>query len=396
METQQETPAVCAYEDCDEPRWDGSADGYCLYHAPENGRDKDTATRVWDEARSRAQAGNCDFTGWRFPNDPRVKGFTHITFSADASFDRATFAGGVLAEKVTFSGNVGFSEAVFRANADFPSASFDRVALFESTTFYGKVAFESARFHSLSIFSNATFKGYVGFAGAIFRLNAMFDGVTFRSDARFRKAVFLDVAYFHDAVFCGSAEFPTKCEGVLDIPLPSWRLDHRPPFLVSIPFRHRGEGETAYRLAKQSAQDRGDYRAAGHYHYWEQCAIGSGRRRRYGLKPWHPLKFLHCWLEFIFARGLFGYGEKPGRVLAAGVLVILLCAGLFDVHNGIVGLESPCPLTALYFSAVTFTTLGYGDFEPTPDMRWLAGAEAFAGAALMALFIVTLARKYTR
>jgi len=148
-------------------------------------------------------------------------------------------------------------------------------------------------------------------------------------------------------------------------------------------------------LAKQSALDRGDYRRAGQYHYAEQCAIEHGRRIEHGWKPW-TLGFWRCLLELVFARGLFGYGEKPGRVLAAGILIILLCAGLLHVHNGIAGLESPSPWTALYFSAVTFTTLGYGDFEPTPDMRWLAGLEAFAGAALMALFVVALARKYTR
>lgn len=46
---------------------------------------------------------------------------------------------------------------------------------------------------------------------------------------------------------------------------------------------------------------------------------------------------------------------------------------------------------------MTFTTLGYGDFQPKPDLcRILAGAEAFMGAALMALFIVALTRKYMR
>jgi voltage-gated potassium channel Kch len=48
------------------------------------------------------------------------------------------------------------------------------------------------------------------------------------------------------------------------------------------------------------------------------------------------------------------------------------------------------------FSVVTFTTLGYGDLQPTPNMRWLSGIEAFLGAALMAMFIVALARKFTR
>jgi len=42
---------------------------------------------------------------------------------------------------------------------------------------------------------------------------------------------------------------------------------------------------------------------------------------------------------------------------------------------------------SLYFSLITFTTLGYGDFRPLE--RWgriLAGSEAFIGAFMMALF----------
>ena len=51
---------------------------------------------------------------------------------------------------------------------------------------------------------------------------------------------------------------------------------------------------------------------------------------------------------------------------------------------------------AVYFSTVTFTTLGYGDYWPLGVARLLAGAEALLGAFLMATFVVTLARRYMR
>ena len=53
-----------------------------------------------------------------------------------------------------------------------------------------------------------------------------------------------------------------------------------------------------------------------------------------------------------------------------------------------------CSIDCLYFSAITFTTLGYGDFRPLEGWgRILAGSEAFIGAFMMALFVYTFARK---
>ena len=49
---------------------------------------------------------------------------------------------------------------------------------------------------------------------------------------------------------------------------------------------------------------------------------------------------------------------------------------------------------SLYFSLITFTTLGYGDFRPLEGCgRILAGSEAFIGAFMMALFVYTFARR---
>lgn len=47
-------------------------------------------------------------------------------------------------------------------------------------------------------------------------------------------------------------------------------------------------------------------------------------------------------------------------------------------------------LDILYFSVVTFTTLGYGDFIPCPNARPLAAIESITGYILMALFIAAI------
>ena len=51
-------------------------------------------------------------------------------------------------------------------------------------------------------------------------------------------------------------------------------------------------------------------------------------------------------------------------------------------------------LDCLYFSVITFTTLGFGDFRPLEGWsRIFAGTEALIGAFMMALFVYTFVRR---
>jgi len=52
---------------------------------------------------------------------------------------------------------------------------------------------------------------------------------------------------------------------------------------------------------------------------------------------------------------------------------------------------------ALYFSVITFTTLGYGDIRPTAGLpSGLAAAEAVLGGIMMALTVLVIGRKFMR
>ncbi len=48
--------------------------------------------------------------------------------------------------------------------------------------------------------------------------------------------------------------------------------------------------------------------------------------------------------------------------------------------------------SSLYFSIVTWTTLGYGDFKPIASLRLLAGAEALFGYVHMGIYLAVVQR----
>ena len=77
------------------------------------------------------------------------------------------------------------------------------------------------------------------------------------------------------------------------------------------------------------------------------------------------------------------------HVLAAVAAIVTSCAVYYYLASGTGhGLKDKTSLTdAFYFSIVTFTTLGYGDLLPVGFGRAVASLQAFAGVALMSLFI---------
>jgi len=248
-------------------------------------------------------------------------------------------------------------------------------------------------------FLRATFSGDARFEDTTFSGNAWFGNATFRGDARFHLATFSADARFGGATFAanvsfGGARFAPGARIFFD--KPAWGR----------PFRLRREGETAYRIAKQAAQERGDYAAGGYYHYAEQCAIEDRWRRASAHKPWRKAFWVWGFL-LLFGRLIYGYGERPSRPLLFALAVIFLWAALFWAAAAVVpddpaldpaarAAYQPSATECLYCSLSTFTTLGYGDYLPKEPYRLLVASESLFGAALMAVFIVCLSKKYVR
>ena len=104
-----------------------------------------------------------------------------------------------------------------------------------------------------------------------------------------------------------------------------------------------------------------------------------------------------------------GYGEAPLRIVGISMLLILVCAILYtftglNYQDTFLAYSSEQTatenfnffLSSLYYSVVTFTTLGYGDFTPVGISRAIAAIEAFTGSFTIALFVVVFVKKMTR
>lgn len=64
---------------------------------------------------------------------------------------------------------------------------------------------------------------------------------------------------------------------------------------------------------------------------------------------------------------------------AVAIHVIVHNVGIGSLHDS----TNPALSTCLYFSAETYTSLGYGDFLPGGDLRLIAGVEALNGLLLI-------------
>lgn len=85
---------------------------------------------------------------------------------------------------------------------------------------------------------------------------------------------------------------------------------------------------------------------------------------------------------------------RVGILIVAAIIAHLIEIGLFAIglgilissgaHGQLVGTYQPGFTDNLYFSAITYTTLGFGDITPTDAMRLFTAIEALTGLVLIA------------
>lgn len=374
---------------CTEEIWEGS-EKYCIFHDPSQKKDVGLFRR---ELQKKFNRKDFDFRGYYFPED---MDFTCKEFDRDTYFDGATFK------------NVSFSDVIFKnvssrsatfQNADFSNATFQNADF--SKSFFHRADFSGATFQ------DANFKGvaspYMSFFYATIEQNL--DLNTFQIDRlNLQNAKFFSKG--HIATDLTHAKFyGAELESVFfDCKWP--KKLHEEIHLIGEGLSF-GELETIYRHLKQNMRLHGDHLKAGEFYYREM----EMKRKQYEL-------FTLKGLSQNILRILCGYGEKPSRVIAISLLIILLGAiPFFFCGITVVGDEprivknkidyNPRSLFldekifldfsyCIYYSAATFTIFSSGNIHPHGYGHIFATIEAFTGAFFMSLFVLVFGRKMMR
>lgn len=134
----------------------------------------------------------------------------------------------------------------------------------------------------------------------------------------------------------------------------------------------------AYKTFKKIYQSQGDDEIAKSYFIKENEFI----RKR--LKKWN---YFTKSLSYYY----WEYGRKPHRIIYLSIAIIFLFGLIFWINNDLISANTAVKTfnfgDSLYFSTITFTTLGYGDFSPTGWLKILSAIEAFLGVINMGFLI---------
>lgn len=372
--------------------------------------------------------------------------FRSCDFEKKADYSKTNFLAATFFEDVTFEDTADFKSET-AADDFFPSAIFGGATYFSDVDFQDQADFRTvynpekedieattkiANFHGTTIFEDCDFSEGAKFT-KLTRVEGAETAISFQGcrlpranfeEARLQSATLeraeLEKANFEDAILIGADMervdlsksdlfgamlFGTKLYGAIlsDIKINDdtlfghhYKDDYKKGSWVN------RQIELVSNKNSLPAQSRGAY-----------IRRKEQRRQQYRANSDH-LK----WVRSTVSRYTWKHGEGLKNILYTSAGTILGFAALYPLSGGVrvspkppishainLGIPKlgPFPDTvvtagnSLYFSTVTFTTLGFGDIQPGTGMgQLLAGAEALIGAILVAAFLFVLGRRTTR
>lgn len=110
-----------------------------------------------------------------------------------------------------------------------------------------------------------------------------------------------------------------------------------------------------------------------------------------GEKAGSRLRAFALWLDSLLFNWLWGYGERPWRLVPSMLFMIFAFGTLQFALDGVPGRGW---WEHVYFSGITFCSVGYGDLVPEqPIPRALAIAEGILGITFLGLLIASATKR---
>lgn len=367
--------------------------------------------------RGRANFSGTEIEGW--------SDFSYATFDGDADFCETLFGEWAMFSGARFAGKGDFQGARFAGPAEFSWTRFDAEALFVKTKFMSMAVFNEAVFCDACAWHEAFFNAVTAFRDVAQEAGCRFvlafpkaDGKEVRLETRFarpttgsdlfrlaketaRRAGDYRLAgdyFYYERKYADLAKFQLAFYGWRRtmLRLGWWELPKVEEELQEAPPNGVNELDATIALPVAPAM------SASRGRLITQPAIQKSWLRPYleGRPSWGQQ--ISGAFGLLVGWALFGYGERPWRVFRWSLIVVCVWAlaywgfGLVRAHGS---MYAPMGFWRyVYFSFVTFTTLGFGDFEPVKSGlgMFLAASEAFIGMFMMALFVVSVAKRFTR
>lgn len=275
---------------------------------------------------------------------------------------------------------------------------------------YEKLKFCETIFKEEASFSNFTFKKTIDFTNCKFECHVNFKQSTFLENCIFHKTIF-STKYINEQVFAksdfnGQKLIVEKCinfprlDGVVFSPYTKF-------ILKDTYFNEENSlcGKNNYKIARIQAKITEDNENIGYYYYNERNYTSNFlKSKKYnGYKDY----LVNNFFDFL-SKHFIGYGEKPLKLLLISFTIISLFAliylftGIKSVYYGLIKvnlLNNTYSIYELvtfyieswYFSMITFSTVGYGDFIAFGLLsKMLVCIEVFLGITIHATWTSVL------